>query len=136
LTNRILSIIGVILAMFGAIALLVGILYTIFTAMSVGGSTSASGTVIGFTTDDKGISYPIVQFPANLTPITFTMSYSSTNEPYKVGDRVAVLYSPDQPSAARVNSFFSLWYFPVFMLVAGGVLLLVGLGLLLLARRL
>jgi len=121
--------------MFGAIALLVGILFAIFTAISVGGSTSASGTVIGFTTADKGISYPVVQFPANFAPITFTMSYSSTNEPYKVGDRVGVLYSPDRPSAARVNSFFSLWYFPVFMLGAGGVLLLVGLGLLLLARR-
>jgi len=121
--------------MFGAVALLVGVLFTIFTAISVGGSTSASGTVIGFTTGDKGISYPVVQFPANPAPIIFTMSYSSTNEPYKVGDKVKVLYDPGQPSAARVSSFFSLWYFPLFMLGAGGVLLLVGLGLLLLARR-
>ncbi len=135
MANRILSGIGVILAMFGVVALLVGILFAISTAMSVGGSSSATGTVIGFNTDDRGISYPVVQFPTALAPVTFTVSYSSTNDPHHVGDKVAVLFNPETPTAARVNSFFSLWYLPVFLLGAGGVLLLVSGGLLLLARR-
>ncbi len=135
MTNRIVGGIGVVLAMFGTVALLAGILFTIFTYLFVGGATSATGIVTGFSASDKGISYPVIQYPAAFAPITFTATFSSTNEPYNVGDKVKVLFNPETPTAARVNSFFSLWYFPVFLLVSGGVLLLVGGGLLLLARR-
>ncbi len=132
--SRVLGGIGAVLVMFGTVALLAGILFTIFTYLFVGGATSATGTVTGFSTD-KGISYPVIQFPDTLAPVTFTATFSSTNEPYKVGDKVAVLFNPETPTAARVNSFFSLWYFPVFLLIAGGVLLLVGGGLLFLTRQ-
>ena len=55
----------------------------------------------------------------------------STNPPsYDVGDKIAIVYDPDQPRDSRVNSFGALWLGPIILgvfsvvfLGAGGLVL-------------
>ncbi|MEN9206915.1 MAG: DUF3592 domain-containing protein [Gloeomargarita sp. GMQP_bins_120] len=38
----------------------------------------------------------------------------STPPRYRIGQRVEVLYDPQNPSRARINDFFELWLLPLF----------------------
>jgi hypothetical protein len=70
--------------------------------------------------DDGSISYtPVVEFNAdNGASIRFTSSFSSKPAAYDVGERVEVLYAPNNPNDARINGFGSLWLAP---LILGGI---------------
>lgn len=80
---------------------------------------TASGTVI----DNKVISapasqlphyYPIFQFVAdNGKEVTSVASVGSSGRRYRVGASVKVLYSPDDPANAQLNSFADLWAMPI-----------------------
>ena len=67
-------------------------------------------------------SYPVIQFH---TPDGKAHDFqSNVGSSWGVGQRVEVLYDPDTPSRARVNSFPALWLGPA---LSGGVgLLLLG----------
>lgn len=69
-------------------------------------------------------AYPVVEFtPAGRPPRTARMEEGSWPPSYAEGDRVTVLYDPERPSSARIQSGAStllLWLLP-------GVTLLVGL---------
>lgn len=45
----------------------------------------------------------------------FTSSFSGDD----VGKRVDVVYLPDNPQNASINSFFHLWFYPTLFLVFG-----------------
>lgn len=82
---------------------------------------TTSGTVIG----DKVISdprtqlpqyYPTFQFVAdNGQSITSVASIGSSRRRYRVGASVRVLYSPDDPQKAQLNSFTDLLLLPIFL---------------------
>src|SRR5690349_9784154 len=67
-------------------------------------------------------SYPVIQFH---TPDGKAHEFqSNVGSSWGVGQRVEVLYDPDTPSRARVNSFRDLWLGPA---LSGGMgLLLLG----------
>ena len=96
-------------------------------------AASADGVVIDLIASrdsDGDVSYyPRVRFmtPAG-EPVEFTGSVGSRPATFDIGEAVAVLYDPDDPRDARINSFFQLWFAPlilgflglVFTTVVGG----------------
>ncbi len=49
---------------------------------------------------------------------------------YRVGDVVSILYDPDRPGEAKVDSFYARWAEPLLFSGIGLTFLLVGIGLL------
>ena len=58
--------------------------------------------------------------------ITFTSSSGSYPSPYRKGDKVEILYDPENPLEARIMSFRSMWLFPVLFFGIGGILIITG----------
>jgi hypothetical protein len=82
--------------------------------------------------DDGSITYtPVVAFTAdNGATVSFTSSFSSQPAAYAVGEKVEVLYAPDDPNDARIKGFGSLWLGPLIMGVLGLVFSGIGFGIL------
>jgi hypothetical protein len=60
----------------------------------------------------------------------FESMASSYPPKYAVGDKVRVLYDPDQPHQARIHSFHDLWFMPSLFGGLGLVFTALGTGLL------
>jgi len=101
---------------------------------------SAPGIVVDFDTRHSSSSSssgssttyaPIVEYthPETGQTIRFTSSASSNPPAFDGGEEVTVLYSPDDPEDARIDSFMSLWMMPLILVVLGGIFLPVGLGI-------
>lgn len=86
-------------------------------------STSSSGSSTTYA--------PVVEFtaPESGQTITFTSNSSSNPPAYDEGDDVTVLYDPAEPEEARIDSFMSLWFLPLLLLVMGGIFTPVGIGI-------
>jgi len=86
--------------------------------------------------DDLNSYAPKVRFvTASGEAVEFQASVSSGDPGYRVGDRAAVLYLPDSPEGAIINSFFHLWLAPTLLLGLGGGCTVLGVLLALLAFR-
>jgi Protein of unknown function (DUF3592) len=109
--------------LFGLAALLLatGAATLVDAARFVRGAERTTGTVIDLdarTSDGDLVYYPMVRFTtAGGRRVEFTSSSGSSSPP-DVGDRVEVLYDPDDPQDAQLSGFFSLWLWPI---VLGGV---------------
>ncbi|NPV02639.1 MAG: DUF3592 domain-containing protein [Brevinematales bacterium] len=70
---------------------------------------------------------PVVMFfTPDGTKIHFTDPVDTFYEEYRVGDKVAVLYPPDDPSNARINSWMRIWFEHAFIIGAGFILIAAG----------
>lgn len=78
------------------------------------GAKEAKGTV----TDFIGGS-PIVEFEVGGQTFSFQSSISSSPPAYFVGEKVDVLYRPNNPRSAQINSFTDRWLFPLAFTAAG-----------------
>ncbi|MBC8032233.1 MAG: DUF3592 domain-containing protein [Pyrinomonadaceae bacterium] len=97
-------------------------------------SASAVGIVIALTEDRGGdeISYfPRVTFKTpSGNDITFQSGMGSSSQARSIGDSVAVRYQPDQPQAAEIDAFMTLWGLTLLFGGLGVVFLFVGVGIL------
>ena len=86
--------------------------------------------------DDGSVTYtPVVMFEAaSGASVSFTSSFSSSPPAYDVGEKVDVLYSPDNPNEARINGFGSLWLGPIIMGGIGALFAAIGFGILFASR--
>jgi LPXTG-motif cell wall-anchored protein len=97
----------------------------------VDSAQSASGSVVEVEarTDSDGdtLFYPVFEFTtAEGEEIQFR-SNSGSNPPSRdKGEKVEILYDPNQPQNARENSFSGLWMFSTILLVFGGIFALAG----------
>lgn len=81
--------------------------------------------------DNSTLYAPKVRFyTPNQESISFTSSSSSNPPSYSRGDKVEVLYRPNQPSDAKINSFFSLWGTALILAILGAVFTAIGGGML------
>ena len=100
----------------------------------------ASGTVTELVPkrdkDDGSITYtPVVLFEAaSGESVSFTSSFSSNPPSYAVGEKVEVLYAPDNPHEARIRGFGSLWLGSVILGGIGTVFATIGFGILIASR--
>lgn len=97
----------------------------------------ADGTVIDLieSRDSESETYhPRVRFvTVSGESVEFTGSVGSDPPGFDIGERVTVLYDPANPSGARIDAFFQLWFAPLAigilatLFTAGGGGLTVGL---------
>ena len=80
-----------------------------------GSSTSASG---------QATLFPLVSFRAsNGEQVTFRHRTGRNPPQYSVGDRVPVIFLPDQPDEALIREVGMNWMLPVVLLLAGPLLI-------------
>jgi len=94
----------------------------------VAGAKAAKGTVVGFETFDApgtdmrdDIHYAMVRYKTeDGRDVTFRGPSKDGLVRLKRGDEVRVLYYPDAPEKARVDSFMGLWFAAAILWVVGG----------------
>lgn len=70
---------------------------------------------------------PMVSFNSSEgKAIEFKSALSSTSKPYKIGDKVTVVYLKGNPSSAEIYSFTRMWLVSLGVLFGGIVVLLIG----------
>jgi len=86
---------------------------------------SAEGRVIDLvyqSSGEGGAFYPMVRFrSADGREVTFRSRVGRNPASYAVGDPVMVLYDPQNPSDAMVESFFRLWFGPLMLSIVGSL---------------
>ncbi|MBW4564695.1 MAG: DUF3592 domain-containing protein [Mojavia pulchra JT2-VF2] len=126
---------GSIFAGIGSIFAVTGIMFGINTHSFVGTAVSTQGTVIDLklhlSTDSKGRSssfyYPVVKFAPNSgEPIIFESNAGSKPPAFTKGQQVEVLYDPQKPKSAMINSWFELWFLPAMFTGMGSLFVLIG----------
>ena len=103
---------------------LFGIMSAIFALVGIGigcysiafgiGANEVRGTVTQLDDDS-----PVVEYEVNGQPFSLQSSISSSPPAYFVGEKVNVLYRPNNPASAQINSFTDRWLFPLVFTVAG-----------------
>lgn len=77
----------------------------------------------------RGSMAPVVEFQLNGQRHEF-QSWLFTSPPqFTVGDKVTVLYDPNDPGRAGIESFVTMWLFPTIFGGIGAVVSLVAIGL-------
>lgn len=92
---------------------------------------SAPGSVIALDWQDDtdtSLARPVVRYEIRGDPYQINGATWASSSAYAVGEQVQVLYPPDQPSAARIYSWFDFWFLPALLGGIGLVFELVGLG--------
>jgi hypothetical protein len=106
--------------------LIVGAVVLVRTVRFVADAEHATGTVIDMSRErdsEGGVTfYPVVRFTTAAGERIEFVSTSGSNPPSETpGDRVEVLYNPDDPSAAKLSGLFHVWLLPIILLVMGAV---------------
>jgi hypothetical protein len=92
---------------------------------------SSSYLILRSSTDNKGRSssvyYPVVKFtPNNGEATTFESNSGSKPPAFRKGQQVEVLYDPQQPDSAMINSWLELWFLPGMFTGMGSLFVLIG----------
>ncbi|QLE58184.1 DUF3592 domain-containing protein [Nostoc sp. TCL26-01] len=132
---KFLLMFGSIFAGVGSIFAVVGIIVGVNTHSFVSSSVKTSGTVIDlegrWSNDSEGRSYklyyPVIEFTnTSGQPTVFQSNAGSTSPGLSKGEQVEVLYNPQQPNSAMINSGFELWFLPGLFTAIGSVFVLIG----------
>ena len=110
-------------SLFSAILVLSGLSYCCSNALFWFRASRATGTVTSLRTLNRLVSTPTVEFDVESSAYSFR-GYVPSNRRF-VGERVAVLYLPQNPHVAQINTFRKFWAHPLFMVAWGA---LCGLG--------
>ncbi|MFS0515914.1 DUF3592 domain-containing protein [Nostoc sp. UIC 10607] len=133
--TKFFRIFGSIFGGVGSIIAVTGIIIGLNTRSFVGTAVPAQGTIIDLvqrlSTDSKGRSsyvyYPVVEFTTPSGEPTVFEANSGSNPPeFTKGQQVEILYSPEKPNSAMINSWLSLWFLPVMFTSLGSIFALVG----------
>lgn len=129
-----LVIIKYVFALIGLGLLVAALAMAMDTRDFLGRAARAQGTVIDLVSQrssDNAVSYhPEVAFSDNQGSNVHFVSPSGSNPPsYHRGERVEVLYLPDEPEKARIHDFLGTWFAPLLLGAIGLVFFTVGAGM-------
>ena len=110
--------------------ILIGLVGTVFfsfgvyllydTVGFVSRSRETMATVINFDVSKEGNYFPIFQFKDDGGSTVTARSTSGSKPPaYSIGDKVSILYDPQNPTNIRVNSIIFVWLPPIFSTIMG-----------------
>ncbi|MEU4509147.1 DUF3592 domain-containing protein [Nonomuraea wenchangensis] len=145
--GRPLTLIGAIFALVGLVLLGVTIALTASTASFLASAQRTEGTVTGLTPrtttsrDSDGYTrrsttwYPTVEFTVDGRRYSFQSSTGHNPPAYTEGEGVPVAYDPDDPSDARISTFWSAFLAPVITGGLGVVFASIGTIVFVLGRR-
>ncbi|MGQ9926034.1 MAG: DUF3592 domain-containing protein [Chloroflexaceae bacterium] len=106
--------------------MVVGVYWGVQTKERKAVMVSATGKVVKMVSDSEDLSYAVVQFRTSQEETISFQSQMRSNPPaYRVGDKVAVLYNPENPQDAVIDSFWELWFGPALVCGIGGFLILI-----------
>ncbi|GAA1729081.1 DUF3592 domain-containing protein [Nonomuraea bangladeshensis] len=145
--GRPLTLIGAIFALVGLILLGVTLALAASTASFLASAQRTEGTVTGLTPrtttsrDSDGYTrrsttwYPTVEFTVDGRRYSFQSSTGNNPPAYRQGEGVPVAYDPDDPSDARISTFWSAYLAPVITGGLGVVFASIGTIVFVLGRR-
>ncbi|BAY63050.1 hypothetical protein NIES22_31270 [Calothrix brevissima NIES-22] len=138
--SKVVKFIGSVMAGMGTLCSVIGVVDALNTRSFMASSIQTQGTVVDVvrrsSRDNKGrisyFYYPVVKFtPASGEETIFESDTGSNPPSYSQGQSINILYNPQQPNAARENSWFTLWGFPAIFTGIGSIFVVVGGALLL-----
>ena len=117
---------GGLFAVVGLAVLIFCGVWLVQTRSFVRSAQAASGVVVSL---NAGGSHPQVRFT---TAAGLTLDYPQNGLifGYAVGDAVPVLYDPNRPRSACINSFAALWGMQMMLALLGAVFVFTGLAVL------
>jgi hypothetical protein len=129
--DRTAKVIGTLMVLAAVVAILVGTLCLIKTRQFLAKAAKADGKIVELERKDSGdgVTYsPVFSFTdTSSTQHTVRSSLSSNPPHYAIEEKVSVLYDPQDPQKARIDSFVNLYFVPLVMGIIGAMNLLVGL---------
>jgi Protein of unknown function (DUF3592) len=126
---------GSIFAGVGSIFVISGLFIALNTRSFVGKGISTQGTVIDVvrhtSRDSNGRSsttyYPVVKFtPSSGEPVIFEANSGSNPPTHRRGQKIDVLYNPQEPESATINSWLDLWFLPTMFMGMGSLFVVIG----------
>ncbi|MBD2441068.1 DUF3592 domain-containing protein [Nostoc sp. FACHB-110] len=130
-----LRLFGSIFAGVGSIFAISGIFIALNTHSFVAKGISTQGTVIDLvrhtSRDSNGrrstAYYPVVKFTPNSgDPVTFEANSGSNPPAHQRGQQIDILYNPQEPEAATINSWFNFWFLPTMFIGMGSLFVVIG----------
>ena len=103
----------------------VGVWYTVEAMEFLDATARTDGTVVALKRERsaKGLAedHPVVRFVAPETgeAVEFKSRFGIWPSPFAVAERVEVAYDPADPSRAKINSFWTIWFLPLLLGVFG-----------------
>ncbi len=130
---------GIIFSAIGGGILIFGVHVFLGTLYLTRHSVQTNGVVLelktGFATGGgrrSSVYSPVVKFQSsNGTSYTFTSSNWTSPSLFSVGDKIDVIYDPNNPKYANIKSFSQLWVTSILIFIVGIVPFIAGLGILL-----
>ncbi|MDB5384598.1 MAG: hypothetical protein JWM11_244 [Planctomycetaceae bacterium] len=110
-----------IFCVFGVIFALIGVGFGCYSVGFGIGTAQAQGIV---TKVIRGS--PVVEYQVNGKPFSYRSPISSAPPAYVVGEIVEILYRPDNPASAMINTFTDRWLFPLAFGVGGSLFVVLG----------
>jgi hypothetical protein len=87
---------------------------------------NTEGTVVRLVEDQEDHMFaPVIQFTANGGLMEFTHPIYQ-NPPYKIGEKVRVLYNKNNPGKAKIRTFSSMYLLPLALGLIGFALMAAG----------
>lgn len=87
---------------------------------------TAQGTVVKMVQTTRTMQAPVVAFTSPRGPVQFQSDVSSSPPAWQVGEPVKVLFDPNDPSQAVIDSFWVRWLVPLLLGFFGGVFAFIG----------
>ncbi len=113
--NALFLVLGII----GIILLVAATIVSINKVKFIEGAEIAQGEIINYTLERSAskpgttVFYPHVRFiSSDNQTIEFRSGVASNRKPYTLGSPVSVVYNPQNPEEAEINSFMRLWFLP------------------------
>jgi hypothetical protein len=110
LVSRVFIIIG------GCFAL-IGVGFAAYSVVFASGAERVEGTVTEMVGGNR--KAPVVEYQVDGKSYVFRDSISTAPPAYDVGDKVVILYRPDDPRRAQIDSFVGRWLFAVIFTSLG-----------------
>lgn len=102
-------------------------------------ASKAQGTVVQLArsrSSDSTTYAPVVRYRTEGgREVEFVSNVSSDPPAYSVGEKVEVLYRPEQPEKGEINSIFQLWFGPMLLGGLGSAFFVIGTVVVLASRR-
>lgn len=117
--------ISIMLLCIGPVFFLAGVAFTVSSQLFVSSAVEIQGEVVEMATGSNG-SAPVVRYEVNGTNYQFQSSLWSSPPRNFVGEKVRVLYQPNDPKNGQIKSFIEQWLFPVTFMAAGFSSTLIG----------
>jgi len=127
---------GVIFALVGTVFAGVGIGMGVWWTVWAVGARRTEGTVVSMVASgDEGGMAPVVSYQVAGKTYEHRSKFSSSPPAYSVGNKVSILYRPENPSEAGIDSLFDRWLFPVCFGGVGSLFAAIGWGIIIRSRR-